>query len=229
MDPAWYGSLSIRPSSQQADDRGDPRIEQQSAIVQGTGTSTGTAISQDIWYQHSRTGISIDTATNQVFGISTSTSTPSCNDRVKRVMTELRAVKIDGLRRRDVDRGSDLFQLPTQGIGPAQGCWSCAIVQSVASQRTVAGASYVSEAANEDAVVLRGPQFAGLVVIPRLCISGLEQLPPLRSCPCPRCSPTCDALGSPGESRLYKPNRGPYRSVGTRGPCVVSGVTERLR
>lgn len=78
-----------------------------------------------------------------------------------------------------MDRGKDLFQLPTQGIGPVQGCRSCAIVESVAGQVTVAGASYVSEAANEDAVVLRGPQFAGLVVIPRLCVSGLEQLPPL--------------------------------------------------
>jgi diadenosine tetraphosphate (Ap4A) HIT family hydrolase len=78
-----------------------------------------------------------------------------------------------------VDRGSGLFQFPTQGIAPAQGCWSCAIVQSVANQRTVAGASYVTEAANEDVVVLRGPEFAGLVVIPRLCISGLEQLPAL--------------------------------------------------
>jgi hypothetical protein len=78
-----------------------------------------------------------------------------------------------------VDRGNDLFQLPTRGIGPGQGCGCCAIVESVAGQRTVVGASFVSEAANEDAVVLRGPQFAGLVVIPRLCISGLEQLPPL--------------------------------------------------
>jgi hypothetical protein len=79
-----------------------------------------------------------------------------------------------------MDRGSGLFQLPTQGIAPAQGCWSCAIVQSVANQRTVAGASYVTETADEDVIVLRGTQFAGLVVIPRLCISGLEQLPALR-------------------------------------------------
>jgi diadenosine tetraphosphate (Ap4A) HIT family hydrolase len=78
-----------------------------------------------------------------------------------------------------VVQGSDLFRLPTQDIGPGQGCWSCAIVESVASHRTVAGASYVADAANEDAVVLGGPQFAGLVVIPKLCISGLEQLPPL--------------------------------------------------
>jgi hypothetical protein len=78
-----------------------------------------------------------------------------------------------------VDRGSGILQLPTQGIGPAQGCWSCAIVQSAASQRTVEGADYVAETVNEDAVVLSGPQFAGLVVIPRRCVKGLDELPPL--------------------------------------------------
>jgi hypothetical protein len=78
-----------------------------------------------------------------------------------------------------VDRGSGVLQLPTQGIAPTQGCLSCAIVHSVTRQRMVGGAAYVVEIANEDAVVLRSPQCAGLVVIPRRCISGLGDLPPL--------------------------------------------------
>ena len=81
-------------------------------------------------------------------------------------MTERDAVKIDGLRRRDVDRGSGLFQLPTRGSGPGRDAGVAQSVESVAGQRTVVWAPLsFSEAANEDAVVVRGPQFAGLVVI----------------------------------------------------------------
>jgi diadenosine tetraphosphate (Ap4A) HIT family hydrolase len=79
-----------------------------------------------------------------------------------------------------VDRGSGVVQLPTQGIAPIQGCSTCAIVQSVTSQRTLEGAAYVVEAANEDALVLSSPQLAGLVVIPRQCISVLGDLHPIR-------------------------------------------------
>jgi diadenosine tetraphosphate (Ap4A) HIT family hydrolase len=50
----------------------------------------------------------------------------------------------------------------------------------VASQSRVGGAAFVAKITNEDAVVLSGPQLAGLVVIPRKCVSGLEDLPSLR-------------------------------------------------
>ena len=93
--------------------------------------------------------------------------------------TEANAVEIDGLRRPDVDRGSEVLQLPIQGISPAGGCKSCAIVQWVDSLSTLAGAAYNAETDNEDAVVVVDHQHAGLVVIPRQCVSGLEELPPL--------------------------------------------------
>ncbi len=79
-----------------------------------------------------------------------------------------------------MDRGSGFLQIPTQRISPAQECWTCAIVESVSGHSTVDRApAYVVEAANEDAVVLSGPELAGLVVVPRRCIKGLESLPPL--------------------------------------------------
>jgi hypothetical protein len=93
--------------------------------------------------------------------------------------TEANAVEMDGLRRPDVDRGSDVLQLPTQGISPVEGCRSCAIVQWVDSLSTLAEAAYNAGIDNEDAVVFVDPQQAGLVVIPRQCVSGLEELPPL--------------------------------------------------
>jgi hypothetical protein len=79
-----------------------------------------------------------------------------------------------------VDRGSSVLQLPTLGIAPVQGCLSCAIVQSVARRGSVEGTAYVVETTNEDAVVLSSPELAGLVVIPRRCISVLGQLAPVR-------------------------------------------------
>ena len=77
---------------------------------------------------------------------------------------------------RDVDRGSRFLQIPWQGDAPADGCRSCAIVQSVARQSPEETA-FIVESANEDAVVLRGPQLDGLVVVPRRCVSGLQELP----------------------------------------------------
>jgi hypothetical protein len=78
-----------------------------------------------------------------------------------------------------MSRGHGLLQPPAQDISPAEGCRSCAIVQWAATQSGIEGAAYVAETADEDAVVLSGSLFAGLVVIPRHCISGLEELPPL--------------------------------------------------
>ena len=79
-----------------------------------------------------------------------------------------------------MDRGSGVLQLPTQGIAPTQGCSTCAIVESVLSPRTFERAAYLVEAANEDALVLSSPQLAGLVVVPRQCISVLGELLPVR-------------------------------------------------
>jgi diadenosine tetraphosphate (Ap4A) HIT family hydrolase len=79
-----------------------------------------------------------------------------------------------------MDRDNDLSQPLTRGIFPAEGCRCCAIVQRVASRGTIKEADYVAETANEEALMLSGPQLAGLVVIPKLCISGLEELPALR-------------------------------------------------
>ena len=76
-----------------------------------------------------------------------------------------------------MDRDNDLSQPLTRGIFPAEGCRCCAIVQRVASWGTIKEADYVAETANEEALMLSGPQLAGLVVIPKLCISGLEELP----------------------------------------------------
>jgi diadenosine tetraphosphate (Ap4A) HIT family hydrolase len=78
-----------------------------------------------------------------------------------------------------VDRGDGSLRPPIEGVPSVEGCRSCAIVQWVASQGTAEGVAYVAETANEGAVVLSGPHFAGFVVIPRRCISGLEELPPL--------------------------------------------------
>jgi hypothetical protein len=80
---------------------------------------------------------------------------------------------------RDKHRNRAVLEPLSIGIAPAEGCRSCEIVQWVAGQSLVEGSELVGETANEDAVMLSGPQLAGLVVIPRRCVSGLEELPPL--------------------------------------------------
>lgn len=72
-----------------------------------------------------------------------------------------------------------MSQTPARGIG-VEGCRSCAIVRWAAGQGAVDGAEYVAETANDEAVVLSGAQLTGLVVIPRRCVSGLEDLAPSR-------------------------------------------------
>jgi hypothetical protein len=79
---------------------------------------------------------------------------------------------------RDVERGSCFLQIPWQGDARTDGCRTCAIVRSVARQ-SPEETTFVVESANDDAVVLRGPQLAGLVVLPRQCVSGLQDLPVL--------------------------------------------------
>jgi hypothetical protein len=77
-----------------------------------------------------------------------------------------------------VDRGSSFLQIPWQGEISTDGCRSCAIVRSVARQ-SPEETSFIVESANDGALVLRGPQLAGLVVVPRRCVSGLQELPVL--------------------------------------------------
>ena len=77
---------------------------------------------------------------------------------------------------RDVNRGSRFLQIPWQSDAPADGCRSCAIIQSVARQSPEETA-FIVESANDGAVVLRGPELAGLVVVPRRCVSGIQELP----------------------------------------------------
>jgi hypothetical protein len=76
----------------------------------------------------------------------------------------------------DVDQGSSFLQIPWQGKAPTAGCRSCAILRSVARQ-SPEETTFVVESANDGAVVLRGSQLAGLVVVPRGCASSLQDLP----------------------------------------------------
>jgi hypothetical protein len=77
---------------------------------------------------------------------------------------------------RDVERGSGFLQIPWQGDAHGDGCRTCAIVRSVARQ-SPEETTFIVESTNDGAVVLRGPQLAGLVVVPRQCVSGLNELP----------------------------------------------------
>jgi hypothetical protein len=77
---------------------------------------------------------------------------------------------------RDVERGSSFLQIPWQGDAHTDGCRSCAIVRSVARQ-SPEETTFIVESANDGAVVLRGPELAGVVVVPRRCVSGLQDLP----------------------------------------------------
>jgi hypothetical protein len=71
-----------------------------------------------------------------------------------------------------------LSQISARGVFPAEGCRSCAILQSVASRQLGEESPYVVEATNEGAVVLSGPELTGLVVLPRECVGGIEELSP---------------------------------------------------
>jgi hypothetical protein len=74
-----------------------------------------------------------------------------------------------------MDRGSSHLQNPWQSYGAADGCRSCALLQSVARQSPEETA-FIVEHANDAAVVLRGPQLSGLVVVPRQCVNTLQDL-----------------------------------------------------
>jgi hypothetical protein len=77
---------------------------------------------------------------------------------------------------RDVERG--FLHIPWQDDAHTDGCRTCAIVRSVARQ-SPEETTFIVESTNDGAVVLRGPQLAGVVVVPRQCVSGLQDLPVL--------------------------------------------------
>jgi hypothetical protein len=79
-----------------------------------------------------------------------------------------------------VDQGHGLSRPPGQGITPTGDCHSCTIAQWAAGHSPRSVAAYVAEDVDEDVVVISGPEFDGLVVVPRQHIGGLEELSVLR-------------------------------------------------
>ncbi len=81
-----------------------------------------------------------------------------------------------------MDQGNRSARLVGGDITWERGCRSCAVAQWVAGDSTRGDGSYVAEDVDENVVVIRGPDFDGLVVVPRQHISGIEELPvPLRA------------------------------------------------
>ena len=79
--------------------------------------------------------------------------------------------------RRDVDRGSSFLQIPWPGEAFADECQSCAIVRSLAGPSPAEESTFIVEGDNDAALVLRQHDLAGLVVVTRRCVSGLQELP----------------------------------------------------
>ena len=75
-----------------------------------------------------------------------------------------------------MDQGHRSSQVAGEASTSAGECRSCAISLWVAGKGSRSGDAYVTEDVNEIVVVLSGPEFDGLVVIPRRHISGLEEL-----------------------------------------------------
>ena len=69
-------------------------------------------------------------------------------------------------------------QMSSKDIVPAESCRCCAILRSVANQGPDEGTHYAIETANDQAVVLSGPELTGLLVLPRQCVGGIEELSP---------------------------------------------------
>jgi len=67
-------------------------------------------------------------------------------------------------------------QMPSKGIVPDESCRSCAILRSVANGEET---RYAIETANDQAVVLSGPELTGLLVLPKQCVGGIEELSPV--------------------------------------------------
>lgn len=77
-----------------------------------------------------------------------------------------------------MDEGNRSTPRPVgEDITRERGCRSCAVAQWVAGDSTRSEGSYVAEDVDENVVVIRGPDFDGLVVVPRQHISGIWELP----------------------------------------------------
>ncbi len=75
-----------------------------------------------------------------------------------------------------MSQGDDVSWVSGQGVTLAGECRSCAMAQEVAGNSTGSTATYVAEDVDENVVVISGPEFEGLVVVPRQHISGLDEL-----------------------------------------------------
>lgn len=93
-------------------------------------------------------------------------------------VTTVQLVDIDSLiEGQNVDDDYRPWRLFGEDINLVPECRSCAIAQSVAGGGTSGEDSYVAVDIDPDAVVVRGPDFAGFLVVPRQHVSGLEKLP----------------------------------------------------
>jgi hypothetical protein len=86
---------------------------------------------------------------------------------------------VSKLTDRGINVNREVSQMSSEGIVPAERCRCCAILQSVANPNRGEGTPYVIEAANDQAVVLSGPELTGLLVLPRQCVGGIEELSPV--------------------------------------------------
>ena len=75
-----------------------------------------------------------------------------------------------------MDQGHRSSQVAGEGSTSAGECRSCAISLWVAGKGMRSVDAYVTEDVDENVVVVSGPEFDGLVVIPRRHVSGLEEL-----------------------------------------------------
>ena len=73
--------------------------------------------------------------------------------------------------------------LASEGRISAGECRSCAISLWASDEGSRSLDAYVAEDVDENVVVISSPDFAGLVVIPRLHISGLEELSVVQRAP----------------------------------------------
>ena len=71
-----------------------------------------------------------------------------------------------------MDHGESLSLLPVPGGTRRGQCWSCATAQRTADRRT----GRVADQVDDDVVVMSEPEFKGFIVVPRVHVTGLEEL-----------------------------------------------------
>jgi hypothetical protein len=93
-------------------------------------------------------------------------------------VTTVQIVDIDSLiEGQNVDEGNRSWRLVGEEFTVKPECRCCAIAQSLAGNRTRSEDGYVAVDIDLNAVVVRGPDFDGLLVVPRQHGSGLGELP----------------------------------------------------